>query len=234
MKASLCALFATAITVATAHYTLPDLILDGKPASDWEYVRKTDNYNNQGPVTDVTSELIRCYETDTASSADTATVSAGATIGFQADNGFYHPGYFAAYMTSASPAANSEQAGTGQTWFKIWEALPTFTESALIVIIAISDSNQITFRVPPSLPSGQYLIRGEQIALHVASSYGGAQFYLACAQVNVVNGGNGSPDPLVSFPGAYTGREPGILIDIWNLPRDNYTYPAPGPAVWNQ
>lgn len=40
------------------------------------------------------------------------------------------------------------------------------TESALIVIIAISDSNQITFRVPPSLPSGQYLIRGEQIALH--------------------------------------------------------------------
>lgn len=103
----------------------------------------------------------------------------------------------------------------------------------------------------------------------MASTYGGAQFYLACAQVNVVNGGNGyvqnpfpllseahlsrsSPEPLVSFPGAYTGHEPGILIvrpfvttcsvdtnadalqDIWNLPRDNYTYVAPGPAVWNQ
>ena len=27
--------------------------------------------------------------------------------------------------------------------------------------------------------------------LAVASTYGGAQFYLACAQVNVVNGGNG-------------------------------------------
>ena len=61
-----------------------------------------------------------------------------------------------------------------------------------------------------------------------------------------------SPEPLVSFPGAYTGYEPGILIvrpsvtmcmtwmkpdasqDIWNLPRDNYTYVAPGPAVWNE
>ena len=32
-------------------------------------------------------------------------------------------------MTPASPAANSEEAGTGQTWFKIWEALPTFVPS---------------------------------------------------------------------------------------------------------
>lgn len=70
------------------------------------------------------------------------------------------------------------------------------------------DSNQFTFRIPPSLPSGQYLVRGEQIALHskwlplirrgfpaipvsAASSYGGAQFYIGCAQVNVENGGNG-------------------------------------------
>ena len=43
-------------------------------------------------VTDVTSDLIRCYETDTASSTGTATVSAGATVGFQADSDFYHPG----------------------------------------------------------------------------------------------------------------------------------------------
>lgn len=84
--------------------------------------------------------------------------------------------------------------------------------------------NEITFTIPKSLPSGQYLLRGEQvrsyflclhatadgifdfqIALHVASTYGGAQFYLACAQINVVNGGSGNPGPLVAFPGAYTG-----------------------------
>lgn len=48
-------------------------------------------------------------------------------------------------------------------------------------------------------------MRVEQIALHVASTYGGAQFYISCAQVNVVNGGNGTPGPLVSIPGVYTG-----------------------------
>lgn len=44
-----------------------------------------------------------------------------------------------------------------------------------------------------------------QIALHSASNYGGAQFYIGCAQVNVANGGSGTPGPLVSIPGVYTG-----------------------------
>lgn len=45
----------------------------------------------------------------------------------------------------------------------------------------------------------------EAIALHVASTYGGAQFYISCGQVNVQNGGSGTPGPLVAIPGVYTG-----------------------------
>ena len=30
-------------------------------------------------------------------------------------------------MSAASPAANSDSAATGQTWFKIWQDTPTFT-----------------------------------------------------------------------------------------------------------
>ena len=45
----------------------------------------------------------------------------------------------------------------------------------------------------------------ENIAIHSASSFGGAQFYISCGQINVENGGNGTPGPLVAFPGAYTG-----------------------------
>jgi hypothetical protein len=55
-------------------------------------------------------------------------------------------------------------------------------------------------------------MRVEHIALHAAGSYQGAQFYIACAQLNIVGGGSGSPSPKVAIPGVYTGYEPGILI----------------------
>lgn len=45
----------------------------------------------------------------------------------------------------------------------------------------------------------------EAIALHVASTFGGAQFYLSCGQVEVTGGGSGTPGPLVAIPGVYTG-----------------------------
>lgn len=77
--------------------------------------------------------------------------------------------------------------------------------------------------------SGQYLLRAEHIALHVAGSVGGAQFYISCAQINVVGGGSGSPSPLVKLPGAYSATDPGILVNIYN----NFnSYTMPGPSVW--
>lgn len=48
--------------------------------------------------------------------------------------------------------------------------------------------------------------------------------------MNVANGGSGTPGPLVAFPGAYTGREPGILINLYYPVPTSYT--MPGPAVW--
>lgn len=71
------------------------------------------------------------------------------------------------------------------------------------------------FTVPKSTPSGNYLIRMEHVAIHGASTVGGAQFYISCAQVTVTGGGSGSPGPKVSIPGVYTGNEPGLLINIY-------------------
>ena len=46
---------------------------------------------------------------------------------------------------------------------------------------------------------------------------GGAQFYISCAQVSVSGGsGSKSPSELVSFPGAYSPNDPGLLINIYN------------------
>ncbi|TFK39096.1 glycoside hydrolase [Crucibulum laeve] len=233
MRGFLASSLLIAAQLVAAHYTFPDLIVNGTTSSDWQYVRITANHYSNGPVTDVTSSAIRCYELDSTSAtqAGIATVAAGSTVGFKADNTMGHPGYFSAYMSPASPAANSNSAGLGKTWFKIWEWAPTYSSSTGLTF-ASENIQQFTFTIPKNTPNGQYLLRGEQIALHVAGSTGGAQFYIACAQINVVGGGNGSPSPTVSFPGAYSASDPGILINIYSLPSGFTGYKAPGPTVW--
>ncbi len=89
------------------------------------------------------------------------------------------------------------------------------------------DEKVVSFTVPKSLPSGNYLARIESIALHQAQSPGGAQFYLSCAQVKVTDGGSGKPAPLVAFPGAYKAGEPGLIFS-WQTT----AYTPPGPPVW--
>ncbi|KAF9468707.1 glycoside hydrolase [Collybia nuda] len=232
MRFILASLIIAASHVA-AHYTFPKLIVNGTASAEWQYVRMTANHYDNGPVTDVTSSAIRCYELDanSATNAGIATVTAGSTVGFVADNTMGHPGYFSAYMTTAKPAANSNSAGLSKTWFKIWEWAPTWSASTGLVF-ASENIVQFTFTIPKNTPNGQYLLRGEQIALHVAGTLGGAQFYIGCAQINVVGGGSGSPGPLVSFPGAYSATDPGILLNMYNLPAGYSGYQAPGPTVW--
>jgi hypothetical protein len=75
---------------------------------------------------------------------------------------------------SAASDASSPDAGTGQTWFKIYEDAPYVSGGALV--FPSTTASTITFTIPSSVPSGQYLVRVEQIALHSASSFGGAQF----------------------------------------------------------
>jgi hypothetical protein len=54
--------------------------------------------------------------------------------------------------------------------------------------------------------------------------------YLSCAQIEVINGGNGKPGPLVAFPGAYNANDPGLR---WSYYPIATSYTAPGPAVWD-
>ncbi|KAG8918603.1 hypothetical protein FRC00_012280, partial [Tulasnella sp. 408] len=163
----------------------------------------TDNHYSRNPVTDVSSSLMKCYESNTASSTSTYTVSAGSTIGFKADQALYHQGYLDIYMGKANPSANTESAGSGAVWFKVAEWVPTWSKSAGF---GWPSENQqtFTFTVPSCIPAGtqfhsfleglladrepfaskgDYLVRIEHIALHAASTFGGAQLYIACAQI---------------------------------------------------
>ncbi|KAJ9144680.1 hypothetical protein NKR23_g5959 [Pleurostoma richardsiae] len=83
-------------------------------------------------------------------------------------------------------------------------------------------------KIPSDLPSGDYLLRAEAIALHTAASSGGAQLYMSCYQLTVAGSGAASP-PTVSFPGAYKASDPGILV---NIHAKLSTYVAPGPSIY--
>ncbi|TFL01519.1 glycoside hydrolase family 61 protein A [Pterulicium gracile] len=215
---------------ALAHYTFPSLIINGATQPAWQSVRRTNNYQSRGPVTDMKSIDLRCYTSQTNAKATTANVTAGSTIGFATDGTIYHPGVLNIYMAKVpggTTAANWD--GSGNVWFKVHQISAT-TNGGSSISFPSDGMPSVSFTIPKSTPTGEYLIRVEHIALHSAGSFGGAQFYIACGQVNVTGGGSGSPGPLVSFPGAYTGNEPGILINIYYpIPA---TYTQPGPAVW--
>ena len=65
---------------------------------------------------------------------------------------------------------------------------------------------------PSRLPVEPRLTSLRQIiALHLAVTEGGAEFYPSCTQVQVTGNGNGQPNQTVNFPGAYSDDDPGIF-----------------------
>ncbi len=68
--------------------------------------------------------------------------------------------------------------------------------------------------IPNNIAPGNYLIRHEIIALHLAITEGGAEFYPSCTQIAISGNGSGRPksEELVSFPGAYKDDDPGIFF----------------------
>lgn len=68
--------------------------------------------------------------------------------------------------------------------------------------------------LPSNIAPGNYIIRHEIIALHLANTLGGAEFYPSCSQLSLSGSGKGAPtsDELVSLPGAYSDNDPGIYV----------------------
>ena len=88
--------------------------------------------------------------------------------------------------------------------------------------------------MPSCVTAGQYLMKVEIIALHGAFQEGAAQFYTECAQVQVTGSGTSNP-ATVSFPGAYSANDPGILVGIYDSAgqptNSGQPYTIPGPPV---
>src|SRR5687767_1668641 len=111
--------------------TFPHVIYNGETSAEWEYVRKTENYQSHGPLTDTSSSKMGCYQLAAGSEgASTLTVSAGDEVGFALDPQIQHPGPLSFWLAKA-PDTVEDWDPTGDVWFKIWEDNPTITSSSI-------------------------------------------------------------------------------------------------------
>jgi len=211
-------------SVAQAHYTLPRVSASGVSTSDWQAVRKTANFQSNGPVTDVSSSQMTCYELSPGSkTSGVVDVKAGSTLTLSISPNLYHPGPMLVYMAKA-PSSVVDFDGKGAVWFKVYEDKPIVSSNE--IRWPNFNKSSLDVQIPSCIADGEYLVRFEHIALHGAGSPGGAQLYISCAQVKV-SGGSGSARPsLMSFPGAYNANDGGLTVNIyWPIPTN---YKAPG------
>ncbi|CAA7261476.1 unnamed protein product [Cyclocybe aegerita] len=130
--------------------------------------------------------------------------------------------YLAAVPSATQPTV------TGLKWFKIWQDGYDSTTHQWGSDHLFINGGNATFTIPSCTASGQYLLRVESIALHQATSYPGAQFYMSCAQLAITGSSSPATAATVSFPGAYRSTDPGIVTSIFGLS----SYTPPGPTVF--
>ncbi|KAF8663648.1 hypothetical protein AX16_000890 [Volvariella volvacea WC 439] len=200
---------------ASAHYIWTTLIAGSTTTS--AAVRQPPN---NSPVESATSNNLRC-NVNPAAASQTVSVAPGSTIGFILDNTVYHAGPAAIYLGKA-PGSVASWDGSGANWFKIAEWGATFNPFSFTT----AGVSQLTTTIPANTPPGEYLVRIEQIGLHVA---GAPQWYISCAQINITGSGSGNP-PKVSIPGYVSASDPGLTVNIYYPVPTSYT--VPGPAVW--
>ncbi|KAI9052024.1 hypothetical protein LZ554_004278 [Drepanopeziza brunnea f. sp. 'monogermtubi'] len=226
---------ASVLSLTCAHSIFVQLGAGGvtNPVS---YGIRTPSYD--GPITDVLSNDIACNggPNPTMSSSNIINVKAGETVKaiwrhtLTSDAtdviDASHKGPVMAYMKKVADA--TADVGYGDGWFKISEAGLNIATGVWAVTDLIAAGGVQSIPIPACLPNGQYLLRGELIALHSAGSTAGAQFYMECAQINVTGGTATGTPATVSLPGAYSPTDPGILINIYQT-LTGYTIPGPRP-----
>ena len=153
-------------------------------------------------------------------------------LGFAVKDTFGHPGPQQIYLSRA-PGPAAEYDGSGD-WTKIYSLTyslnSSYGASDGILKWATHNARTFNFKLPSETPSGEYLLRAEGLALHAAHKPDNYQFYIACAQINVVGSGVGVPGPTIKFPGGYQWNSTGVLIpEFWSR-ITNYT--AAGPTLW--
>ncbi|THG94969.1 hypothetical protein EW026_g6601 [Hermanssonia centrifuga] len=182
------------------------------------------------PVKGATNVFMSCGQ-NAANAEVVAPANPGSSVAFSwasgdSTNWPHNTGPLMTYMAACTGTTCDQFNASQAQWFKIDEAGKE-SDGSTWVQANIQQGQSYTVTLPQNMMPGDYLIRHEIIALHVATTVGGAEFYPSCTQVRIGGNGTGTPDSTVSFPGAYSDTDPGIFDPTVFNPGSNYTFPGP-------
>ncbi|KAF8897612.1 glycoside hydrolase [Infundibulicybe gibba] len=202
-------LLANSAALASAHGFVSTVTINGKaftgtlgpldqPASS--IIRQVSDPN---PIKGAHNPAVNCGR-DARASALVAAADPGSTITFDwtgADlkNWPHNTGPMLTYMAACGSTTCDKFDSTQAKWFKIqqdgrqsdgqWAQANLSTQQHSNARTDIqfdhSDWRACPARIPINIAAGDYLIRHEIIALHLATDKGGAEFYVSCTQLRV-------------------------------------------------
>ena len=132
----------------------------------------------------------------------------------------------------------STGSAAGPGWIKLWDEGYDEEAGLWCTEKLIETDGLLSFRIPTTLPPGNWLFRPELLALQNVVE-NDPQFYVGCAQVFVegpaaASGGGWAEEAgksAVSIPGHVSADDLGLTFDIY-APRLALPYQIPGPAVF--
>lgn len=135
------------------------------------------------------------------------------------------------YLADCGSTPCSEFDTNDARWFKIHQAGKRGSGRWVQEDLFRDQTTPVT--LPSNLAAGNYIVRHEIIALHIAEERRRAEFYPGCVQITVGGSGTGRPTraELVSFPGGYTDDDEGIFIRDVSVVYGDGEYAFPGPPI---
>ncbi|EPS40687.1 hypothetical protein H072_5441 [Dactylellina haptotyla CBS 200.50] len=236
MKSSFMLLTAAASTVM-GHGFVKEFIIGGQsyPGSDpfnEEYndpARITQPFfsNKDSPIIYLNNDEVTCNRGAKPAKL-VAKAPAGSKIVFKWSKWFDdHKGPIITYLADCGGDCTKAK-GPDLNWFKVDEA--GLINGVWATDILMKQDKTWTIQLPKKIKNGQYLMRHEMIALHLADKPNGAQFYPSCSNIEITGGTGEASPPTVKFPSAYQTNDPSILLSIKGI----NSYRIPGPACYTE
>jgi hypothetical protein len=235
---SILSAFALAAAGVHAHGYVSEITLDGKtykgPVAGGAKIKSpVRQISTTSPWKDVNGAGMTCGR-NAQNAQVVAPVTAGSTASLKwvdhpGTNWQHDMGPLITYMAKVPSGQTADKFNAAQgNFFKIaqfGQEGKSWTQAKLMKGAAHS------FQIPKGIENGDYILRHEIVALHLANKRGGAEFYTSCIQVRVTGGSAGKVNvtPTAKFPGGYSASDPGIFTP--KIFDGGFKYSFPGPAM---